>query len=106
MNDSKCVICGDTSYVSPRESACADCSVRYPAPLVKACCDPRWAYALGLRNGKTFLFSGARIVGDWAYLQTDSTFVPANILPGVGIDARRGVAVRVNDIMWCLEGGH
>jgi len=53
-------------------------------------------YALGMRNGKTFIFSGARIVGEWAYLQAEGG---TSLLPNAGIDTRRGVAVRVDDIM-------
>jgi hypothetical protein len=41
-------------------------------------------------------FSGARIVGEWAYLQAEGG---TSLLPNAGIDIRRGVAVRVDDIM-------
>jgi hypothetical protein len=105
MNESKCVICGEATLLSRHESACAGCKATYPAPLVKACCNHESTYALGLRNGKTFLFSGARIIGDWVYLQADSKHVPARIVPGLEMDTSRGAAVRVDDIMWCLEGG-
>ena len=105
MYNSKCVVCGDTALVLPHESACATCKTKYPAPLITACYDQAWTYALGLRSGMTFVFSGASIVGDWVYLQPDNTFVPGQIVPGLDLERRCGVAVRAEDIMWVLEGG-
>ena len=100
---SKCLVCGDTSVVAPQEKTCINCQAKYPPRLIKAC-GRDGAFGLGLTNGKLFLFTHARVAGEWVFIESDGNFVGRDLLPGTPIVARRGVYVRFSEVMFVLEG--
>lgn len=92
------IICpDDVAYSGP---ACTYCERRYPNALLKACFDQPFDYALRLRTGETWRFSGARIRGMFVTLTFDR-------LQRAGLESTfpfpRGVDVRVDDILWVAD---
>jgi hypothetical protein len=71
--------------------------------LAKACGDS-FNYALKLRTGEVIMFQGAELVGDkWVHLSGVDTSEPdeGSKLP---FPARRGIDVRLSEIMWVMDG--
>ena len=86
------------------ESACWSCQERLPASLLKACVDRPWDYALRLRDGTIFRFTGADIEGEWAHLEFDeSVDFSGDVVRQSFYLFDRGVDVRIADVVWCAD---
>jgi hypothetical protein len=74
----------------------------FPPALEKAFDDQPWDYMLGLRDGRTIRFGGARLCkgGKWVTLLE---FNGTTQISGVDHRFPRGIDVRISDIMWVTD---
>jgi len=84
------------------DTICDNCAQRYPDSLVKAHFD-HFRYALKLITGETLFFTDADILGDYATLTLDKS--PGSD-DGFELNAPRGVDVRIDQIVWCIDTGN
>jgi hypothetical protein len=103
-----CRACGDQFL--PREGDksmfCRRCRRKYPDSLLKALPDNPFEYAIKLRTGEVWFFTGAEIQGDYVHLEfEDPQFGQGRRLWETPRDIPfcRGVDVRISDIVWCAD---
>lgn len=101
-----CLACGRLMMPPPKAQKdreyCRKCIQTYPASLLKASVDKPFDYALKLRTGEVWWFSGAEIEGDYVHLTlADCPSGDHENLAPFLFD--RGVDVRARDIVWCAD---
>jgi len=103
----RCAVCSvglgvtfhDGGFVEP---FCNACRQRYPESLLKAVID-QFSYALKLRTGEIVMFDECRITGDYAHLKLSSDEWKYDSHATVEYGYHRGIDVRVDDIVWCVD---
>jgi hypothetical protein len=106
----RCEVCTTGLGVSSHDGGfiepfCRTCLHRYPASLLKSVIDP-FMYALKLRTGEVVYFQECRIDGAYAHLTLQELYM-GNLIPD-GVETvvhggERGIDVRVDDIVWCVD---
>lgn len=97
---STCAGCGAAMVHENGETylfVCAECALRYPNSLIKACVD-EFSYALRLRSGDIIRFAFAEIHGEFVTVSSPFGTERGNVFP-----FPRGVDVRISDIVWCAD---
>ncbi len=91
-------------------------SLGYPPALIKACVDKPFHFALGLRTGECFFFTGAEAIDkDWVHigevipytslieLVEDTGSEGKEMLFDTRESPERGLNVRVSEIAWAAD---
>jgi hypothetical protein len=107
---SPCTVCrapvidGDRGSGPEGCACCEACESKYPHSLLKAVVDD-FHYSLQLRTGVVIKFSRAYIKGEFVHLTFDELYAKHLPFPfhPAKVD-KRGVDVRLSDIVWCADG--
>jgi hypothetical protein len=101
-----CCACSRDMWVDDEDlddpSFCRACRHKYPPSLLKAVIDD-FGSALKLRTGEVIRFVRADPKGDYVTLHTDSEHWGDDFSHPLPYLCPRGVDVRVEDIVWCVD---
>lgn len=94
------------SDVAPRGNVwlCDKCYLRVPS-FVRKATDDVWPCRIGLRNGQMIEFHTCSIDGEFLHVEIDDDYGPnqQSFVTKMGLDAARGVDIRIDEIVWATE---